>query len=209
MKQKQLIFKRPVKVLQVFRMIYEYGKDEKSFEDRKDKLAWKEIQSGNGYVAKQILYLPAIIQHDKKFTNCQLITIEDEADITPRHEWKIVNGKYERGNNHCFDLRHPRSYEIFRFHNHPLELSLNYSHSSIGDPPRDNFKLGNLDIEKAVEVKINGKLDTSRGRYYKEQYFIFHLLGEFESCIFTDNEHPVAKVVPVERKLIDLVKPLW
>ena len=210
MKQKEQIFKRPVKVLQIFRMIHEYGKEERSFADRKDKLAWKEIHSKNGYVADRVLYLPATIQRNKKFNHCQLITVEDEADVTPQHEWKIINGKYERGNNHCFDLHHPRSYEIFQFHNHPLEVSLKYSQSYIGDPSRDDFILAVLEKDVVVEVKINGKLDTSRGRYYKEQYFIFHLLGEFESCCFlTDKHPPVVKAVPTERKLVDLLKPLW
>jgi hypothetical protein len=210
MKQRELLFKRPVMVLQVFRMIHVYGKEVKSFADRKDKLTWKELQSKNGYVADGVLYLPASILEDKQFANCQLITIEDEADVTPQHEWKIVNDQYAKGNQHCFDLHHPRSYEIFRFRNNPLAVSLNYSNSSIGDPSRDNFTLATLEKDKAVEVKINGKHDTSRGRYYKEQSFIFHLLGEFSRCCFlTGNHPPVTKHVPAERKLVDLVKPLW
>lgn len=210
MKQHFQLFKKQVRVLQVFRMINEYGKDEKSFADRKDKLVWPIIQSPNGYVADGILHLPESIRQESLSANCHLITIEDEADLTPQPEWKIVNGKYERGHHHCFNLHHPRSYEIFRFHQHPFEISLNYDYSYIGDPSRDNFSLATLENGMAVEIKINGKLDTSRGRYYREQYFIFHLLGEFDKCCFLkDNHSPVSKTVPAERKQVNLLKPLW
>jgi hypothetical protein len=210
MVQKEITFNKPAKLVQVFRMINEYGKDEKSFADRKHKLVWKEISSKSGYVADGKLYLPGTVQNDKKFGNCDLVTIEDECDLVPKHEWKIINGKYEKGNSHCFNLHHPSQYEIFRFHKDPVELSLNYSYSYIGDPSRNSFTLAILEKDVPVEVKINGKLDTSRGRYYKEQYFIFHLLGEFDRCcILKDTAAAVIKRVPAERKVVDLLKPLW
>jgi hypothetical protein len=206
MVKKEIVFQKPAIVLQVFRQINEYTKDEKSFAVRKEKLKWKEMASLNGYVANGSLYLPSSLLEDRKFGNCDLITIEDEADSTPQHEWKIINGKLEKGNNHCFNLHHRSAYEIFWFtNNNPLQLALNYSSAYVGDPSRDSFTIAALEKGCPVEVKINGKMDTSRGRYYKEQCFVFQLLGEFDRCfLLEDNATPVYKQLPEGRKLVDL-----
>jgi hypothetical protein len=210
MKHQEIVFNKPAKVVQVFRMINEYGKDEKSFADRKDKLVWKDIASKSGYVKDTELYLSSSILNDKKLGNCHLITIEDEADITPQHEYKIINKKYGKGNNHCFNLHHRSSFEIFYFQHDPIELSLNYSYYYIGDPTRDNFVITILEKDVPVEIKINGKIDSSRGRHFKEQNFIFHLLGEYDRCfILNDTDAAIVKTVPENRKVIDLLKPLW
>jgi hypothetical protein len=210
MKHQQVIFKKPVKVLQVYRMVNEYGKDEKSFADRKEKLVWKPIASSGGYIANGILHLPEIIEQDKKFSNCDLVTIEDEADITMQQEWKLINKRYEKGSNRCFNLHHMNTYEFFGLRNIPLELSLQYDNTIVGDPSRDNFTLATLEVNMPVEVKINGKHDTSRGRYFKEQYYVFHLLGTFDRCLFlTSKDKAVTKTIPSNRKLVDLIKPLW
>jgi hypothetical protein len=211
MEKKEIIFQKPAKLVQVFRQINEYTKAEKSFTDRKEKLQWRQMDSPNGYLSNGRLYLPSSILADKKFGNCDLITIEDAADVSSRPEWKIINRKYEKGNNHCFNLHHRSAYEIFWFQDKdPLHLVLNYSSSYIGDPTRDNFTIAALESNCPVEVKINGKLDTSRGRHYKEQCFIFQLLGEFDRCfLLEENEAPVSKQVPANRKLVNLLKPLW
>lgn len=210
MKHDQVIFHKPAILLQVFRMINEYDKTEKSFAERKDRLVWKGISSRNGYVADGALYLPDSIQQDPKFKNCDLITLEDEADITPQQEWKIIGKHYEKGNNHCFNLHHVSTYEFFGFKNDPVELSLKYNASLVGDPSRDNFVLTTLEKDNPVEIKINGKMDTSRGRYFKEQYYIFHVLGVFDKCfLLTEADKAVIKMVPEKSKVIDLLKPLW
>ena len=211
MEKKEIVFQKPAKLVQVFRQINEYTKAEKSFTDRKEKLQWRQISSPNGYLANGRLYLPSSILADKKFGNCDLITIEDAADVSARPEWKIINGKYEKGNNHCFNLHHRSGYEIFWFQGKdPLHLALNYMNSYIGDPARDSFTISVLENGRPVEVKINGKLDTSRGRHYKEQCFIFQLLGEFDRCfLLEENEASIIKQVPANRKLVNLLKPLW
>lgn len=210
MKHEETIFKKPVKILQIFRMVNEYGKDEKSFANRKDKLVWKPMSSSNGYVVNSILYLPHTIQQHKKFGNCDLITIEDESDVTLQQEWKMINIRYENGNNHCFNLHHINTYEFFGFRNNPVELSLQYNNTIVGDPSRDNFTLSILEDNVAVEVKINGKHDTSKGRFFKEQYYVFHLLGTFDRCFFlTEKDKPIEKTIPSNRNMIDLIKTLW
>ncbi len=191
-------------------MVNEYGKSERSFADRKDKLVWKTISSINGFVSDDLLYLPVTIQQESKFNNCDLITIEDESDVTPQQEWKLINKRYEKENNHCFNLYHLNTYEFFGLRNDPIELSLQYNNTDVGDPSRDNFILAILEKDVSVEIRINGKHDTSRGRYYKEQYYIFHLLGEFDRCLLLKEDHkPTNKTVPANRKVIDLLKPLW
>jgi hypothetical protein len=211
MSREEIVFQKPAKLLQVFRQINQYTKQEKSFSRRKENLKWKEMASMNGYVANGSLYLPSSVLADKKFGNCDLITIEDEADITPQHEWKIINGKYERGNNHCYHLHHRSAYEIFWFKGKdPMHLALNYSSSYVGDPSRDSFTIAAMEEGCPVEVKINGKMDTSRGRYYKEQSYIFQLLGEFDRCfLLKSNDGVVYKKVPEKRKLVNLLKRLW
>lgn len=210
MVRKEIVFQKPAKLLQVFRQINEYTKEEKSFADRKEKLKWKEFSSLNGHVANGDLYLPGSILADKKLGNCDLITIEDEVDVTPQQEWKIINGKYEKGNNHCFHLHHRSAYEIFWLKDKDsLQLALNYTAAYVGDPSRDSFTIATLEKGCPVEVKINGKMDTSRGRYYKEQCFIFQLMGEFDRCVLLENGESVVKQVPGDRKLVDLLKPLW
>jgi hypothetical protein len=211
MVKKEIVFQRPAILVQVFRQINEYTKDEKSFADRKEKLKWKEMVSLNGHVANGSLYLPSSVLADRKFGNCDLVTIEDDADITPQQEWKMINGKFEKGNNHCFNLHHHSGYEIFWFANrNPVQLALNYSSAYVGDPSRDSFTIAALEKDCPVEVKINGKMDTSRGRYYKEQCFVFQLLGEFDRCFLLESHaSPVYKQLPESRKLVDLLKPLW
>lgn len=61
MKLQSVIFKKPFKLVQLFRNINTYGKDEKSFEDRKEKLAWKSIQSTSGYLKDEVVHLPASV----------------------------------------------------------------------------------------------------------------------------------------------------
>jgi len=108
-------------------------------------------------------------------------------------------------------LHHRSGYEIFWFANrNPVQLALNYSSAYVGDPSRDSFTIAALEKDCPVEVKINGKMDTSRGRYYKEQCFVFQLLGEFDRCFLLENHaSPVYKQLPESRKLVDLLKPLW
>lgn len=210
MKTKEFRFRRKAKLLQIYRMVHEYGKDEKSFADRRHKLAWRDIVSRTGYVENGELFLPQEITGDPKFGNCGLITLEDQDDVTPQRQWKLINGKYHKGDNHCFNLHHPNRYELFGLDKDPLELWLRYQYWLVGDPSRQDFKLADLEGDQAVEVKINGKIDSSYGRYFVERIYIFHYLGEFAGCkLFDGSEGARVKQVPPNRKLVDLWKPLW
>lgn len=202
-------FHKPAHIVQVFRMANRYGKEEKSFADRKHKLVWREMSSTSGYVDNGLLYLPESVSTDKKFGNCALITIEDQCDLTPRGEWKLVNKRYEKGDNHCFNLHHPSGYETFAFFNDPPELWLQHSTSYFGEPSRPNQKLGRLP-DANIEVKINVKFDNDNGRHYMEFQFVFLYLGQFKTCfLLPEKSTPVTKTVPESRKLINLLEPLW
>ncbi|HEX6915512.1 MAG TPA: hypothetical protein VF145_09740, partial [Chitinophagaceae bacterium] len=169
MKLREVIFHRPAHVIQVFRMINEYDKTQKSFADRRDQFQWRPVHSSSGYVADGELYLPEAISRDTIFSNCQLITIEDEADVTVQQPWKLINRRYQKGRNHCFNLHHPSGYELFSFRGDPPEVWLDYNPRIHGDPSREAFLLGSFKSGISIEVKINGKIDAAGRRYYKEQ----------------------------------------
>ena len=220
MKQQEIIFKKPVKVIQVFRNINVYDKTLKSFEDRKDSFEWKEISSKSGYVQSGELFLPEQISDDPIFSDCGLITIEDDKlpTVIPSYEVRYIMPPASNAvapNNRCFKFPGTNELDIFKIKiAEQIELHLNYSYFGIGIPERENFKICELILHKPVEIKINGKIDSSlssrRGRAFKEQAYIFEFIGEFNSCkILKEPFEPVKKRVPEERKLIDLLKPLW
>ena len=67
MKLEQIQFRKSIKILQVFCNINYYGKTEKSFQDRKETMAWREIPSTNGHVIDNELYLPESILKKPRF----------------------------------------------------------------------------------------------------------------------------------------------
>lgn len=227
MKLQEISFKRPVKLVQVFRHVHRYDKSEKSFEDRKEDLAWRPISSKNGHVKEGVLFLPEEVLQDPKLTHCDLITVEDDlqepslwygdqgytyhaALRVPRQE-----GPMRPDFHHCFHLHHPNRLDIFEIRqNEDLELFLRYGYYAVGVPERPNFKLCELKKGSAVEIKINGKTDFSltsrRGRQFKEQHYIFHYVGDFTHCrILKEPYAPFVKEMPADRKVVDLLKPLW
>lgn len=219
MKLQELKLKRPKKILQVFRNINVYGKEEKSFEERKEEVAWKDIKSKSGYVLNNELYLPEKILENPKLMTCNLITIEDENKrinyTTAALRFSRIDTDDKKIKNQCFNLAHPNKFEIFEIkYNDELEVFLKYRYFGVGAPERENFKLCTLKMNCPVEIKINGKTDYSltwrRARVFTEQQYIFHYLGDFDSCkLIKDPFEPVIKHVPDERKVVDLIKHLW
>lgn len=199
----QVTFKRPVSIIQIFRNIHVYGKEGKAYADRAEQLAWKEISSKAGYIQDQQLFLPRTIVDDPSFSGCDLITMEDNNDTgqgTP---------------NRCFHFARRNVLDIFELKKGPLiELHLRYDHFEVGMPKRNNFKLCELKNKEPVAIKINGKLDhtltVGRARTFKEQHYIFEYLGDFDAChLLREPCPPYGKKIPVHRKTVDLIKPLW
>lgn len=210
MKLQEVTFKRPVRVFQVFRNIHVYDKTQKSFEDRKEALAWQEIPSKSGWVVDNELYLPEKILQDPGFTACNLITIEDN------HLVNVARTEYEQESNHCFTLGNFIKLDIFKLKrdHEELELFLQHGYFEVGIPSRDNFKLCTIKKNSPVEIKINGKTESSltarRARQFKEQHYIIDYIGDFRSCkLLREPYDPVIKQVPANRKVVDLIKPLW
>jgi hypothetical protein len=77
MKLQEITFRRPVKIVQVFRNINIYGKADKSFENRKEAMEWKPVSSRSGYVVDNDLFLPEKFFDNNVPGNCEIITLED------------------------------------------------------------------------------------------------------------------------------------
>lgn len=213
MKLQEIHFKRPVKVLQVFFLINRYGKEEKSFADRKEKLALQPVASISGHVKEGALYLPDSISDHPGILGCDLITLED--DLAGNRKDPVFGKKEEVACNRNFSLFRPIPFYIFELKKAALlELHLKYGFFEIGLPSRENFKICELKKEEPVEIRINGKLDHSmssgRQRQFKEQLYVFHYLGDFDSAFLLKPPFSKEKkIIPARRKQINLLKPLW
>lgn len=209
MKLQEIQFKNPVKILQVYKNSYTYGKDQKSFNERKEKADWHPFHSKSGYIKDAVLYLPESIIANDSFTNCNLITIEDE-NKNPE-----FNTGTETVRNQCFQQAHSIKLHIFRIVNEvELEVFLDWGYFEVGTPERENHKIGVLKKEEHLAIKINGKTDASlssrRARVFKEQHYMLQYAGEFTSClILKEPFEPVVKAAPTNTKVVDLLKPLW
>ena len=147
MKLQEIIFKRPVKVLQVYCKIIVYGKAKKSFELRKEETEWQEIPSKSGFVKDSELYLPAEIIDCPNFKECGLITLEDNNRLQAfasedLQKTNVIASNVKPDLNRCFNLHHSNSLHIFEIKNDEyLQLFLNYDQCTIGIPERKNFEL--------------------------------------------------------------------
>ncbi len=208
MKDQHFTFNRPIKILQIFTNILRYTKEDRSFDKRRDRLQWRPVESMNGCIKNGQLFLPpAILQHPG-LEKANLITIKDS--LNPQFNYMEL-----LENNDCFELTASRKLGSFKIKQaEELELHLHYSQFYIGTPKRDNIKLCNLRAGHSVEIAINGKTDFSltgrRDREFTDQYYIFDHLGDFKTCrVLPENTKPVWKQIPAERKLVDMIKPLW
>jgi hypothetical protein len=218
MKLQEITFRRPVKIVQVFRNINIYGKADKSFENRKATMEWKPVSSKSGYVVDNDLFLPEKFFDNNVPGNCEIITLEDNNQqetfsATDLQHKRIIASNNKPDSNRCFKQKNFAKIDIFEIKD-DLELFLKYDQYEVGIPERENFKLCILKRNNPVEIKINGKTDFSmtsgRERTFKEQHYIFEYLGDFGSCkILKEPYESVIKRIPEERKIIDLIKPLW
>lgn len=208
MKPKEIAFHRPVKVFQLFKLVNIYSKEEKSFDDRKERLLWTTELSSSGYVKDNVLFLNENIVDDPDLKNCNLITMEEHKSINYRN--------YEDPpQNRCLNLHHKAIIDEFEIWNKdPLELHI--APSGILETPKraEGFKLCNIVKGQAIEVKHNYKIDStlSKGtrRIFVEQRSIIEYMGEFEHCFLLKHPiTPIQKNIPTNTKLIDLIKPLW
>ena len=205
MKKQEIEFKKPVKVIQLFKNIHIYTKAEKSFELRKDQMQWKDVNSKSGYINKEELFLPEVLLEKKDFQLCEMILLSDNVSSQNSELFVSENQYFLPAPYWRFD-----NFEIKK----NLDIFLRYNEYEIGIPKRDNFKLATLKPGFPIEIKINGKFDynmsSGRERTYKDQQFIIIHHGNYkQATILKEPFTAVKKVIPRERKVIDLIKPLW
>ena len=209
MKQVQSItFKKPFKLIQLFRNINTYGKDEKSFELRKDKIAWKPMQSTSGFVKDSILHLPETILVKPNLQQSDLILMIDDNFKSPQNVVYVEeqNLNFNKNSNINFDFIEIRLVD-------KIEIYLKPGYFETGTPSRNEFKVGELVKNKPISIKINGKRDFSltgrRERTFTEQEYILEYLGDFNEIQIENDLKPVKKTIPTEYKVIDLMKILY
>ncbi|EMR03212.1 hypothetical protein [Cesiribacter andamanensis] len=213
-------FRQPIALVQLHRRLLDYGKELRSFDARKTISQWQEpLYSRSGHVQEGVLYLPQLIVEHPQFQQCTFISLEDrhqaQAEL-PVLASPSCYQQLEPQRNACLDLRHPRSLHIFQLREQDgkIEVHLQWGYFEVGEPRRDNIKLAELEAGKSVEIKINGKRDASlssrRARTYREQAYIFEHLGHFTQARLLPPSAPaVAKQLPQDRKLVDLLKVLY
>ena len=202
-------FKKPVSVIQIFRHILRYGKEDKPSEKRLGFGRWDAINSQSGHLYDGHLYLPDSITEHPHFDDCNLIIMVDDNSAPLDLNGRDVKTHY------CLSLSQPNKFDIFELQaKDDLELYLRYDHFKIGEPAREDFKLCNIRFQHPVEIQINGKLDfalsSRRPRTYLEQYYLFDYWGDFLNAFLMKSPYPnLLKTVPHHRKIINLLKPLW
>lgn len=208
MKTELINFKKPFKLIQLFRNINTYGKDEKSFELRKDKIAWKLIQSTSGFVKDSILHLPETILAKPNLQQSDLILMIDDNFKSPQNvvytEEKSLN--FSKNQTINFDFIEIKLAGV-------IEIYLKPGYFETGIPKRHDFKVAELVKEKPIGIKINGKRDFSltgrRERIFTEQEYILAYLGEFNEIQFEHDLKPIQKTIPNDYKVINLMKTLY
>jgi len=223
MKPREFVFKRPIEVLQIFRSVVLYEKDQKSFEDRAPLMQWQAMSSKSGWAINGELFLPDNITSQADLPVCDLITIEDDNPFCPTLSIATTRRAFAEQYwpktavlNRCLNLQHRRALDIFNIEKaeQGFPLSLRYDYLEIGMPKRSDFLITVLKKNKPVEFMINGKTDFSsswtRERTFIEQHYVLCLLGVFEKCwLMTEPYDPSIKEVPPNRKVINMMKRLW
>lgn len=196
-------FPNAVQVIQLYRKQVRFGKEDKKTFDLKAFWASDLVQANSAFVENGELFLPESMQDQKGFAQFDLMVLVHD----------ILSDKPSEC--HFFQTNSAIPLEIFKIRGKdPLELHLDWSYFSVGDPSRSEMKVCDLVPEKAYEIRINGKTDFSltgrRPRHYLEQVFVVEHLGMFRGCTwFSELELRSTKKLPENRKLIDLRKPLW
>ena len=208
MKAGEIIFPRPLRIIQAYCHTYVYAKNERSYAVRKENTAW-DIESKIGFVSNDRLHLPETFFEDLNLDDCILITMEDYYynKRGPR------GGPMPSGLNRSFNIGTNGRINIFQLHlGNGMELYLDaddkYCH-----PKRDRFKVCELRLHQPVEIKLNYKtfdLNWDTDRMLIEESFIYEYVGDFTSCkLLREPYDYVKKSLPPNRKLVDLRQNLW
>ena len=194
----------PKHIIQIFNKSLSYSKELKSFEDRKDFSKWKsKIISKSGYVENNTAYLSKGKIKAPLNGNTILLIDYNRLEDYEKEENHILNGDI---------VSSVLSWSILKFKKKDrIEVFLNWNYWELGNPKREQFKLGDLKENQPLEIKINGKRDFSfasrRERVFLEKNFIITYLGKVEKIDFlSEDKLKKEKLIPVERKLVNLLK---
>jgi len=208
MKNKQEIqLKRPLQVIQVYRNASMYEKGDPVIENGRDWLRWPEKESVSGYVEQGELYLPEKADGYEDINRYSLLFLLDDFSEKEKDKlfaWKTLSNLYTQISTSLgIDFLHIK-------YNEELELHFNGAKYHWFPKRTAAYQLSLLKKNTPVEVKINGKSDGHHQRYYIEEQYVFEYLGDFNHFkILTNQQMPVHKKVPLERKQIDLRELLW
>ena len=228
-------FKNPIHIIQIFDNSYEYGKDEKSYSKRKSKYIWKEnIVSKSGIIRNGVLIINKetfkILQLNE-FKIILLVDYNTDSEIETLERFNYLNifdyldyhnkndfEKHKLLRNHINRINYvfsgnfirPLYWDCFVFRkNNNISVEFIWDYSKIGMPKRENFKICDLEKNKAIEININGKKDEHK-RIYIEKNIIIEYLGEInEYELITNPNYYFTKEIPKNRKQIKLLKKMY
>ncbi|MEL6535488.1 MAG: hypothetical protein AAFQ98_08755 [Bacteroidota bacterium] len=195
------------RVLRIFHNHNTYFKDQKSFEDRKEQIAWRSpipnlsgvFWDGRWKVPEA--YLPdqgkswnILVAHDFNAESLEKAFSQKlwQSPIIER-EWSPEKQRYLYTPQlvQTWSLHNAyRAFEIFRLEEAEgvFTLHLQYNPYELGEPHRDNFPLCILRPNETVEIKINGKADhtgsSGSRRVYRELCYRLRLSEAFEEVSF-------------------------
>lgn len=203
MKSKTLQFHSPIPIVQLFVNENIYGKEQKPFEARKDALEWKDMYSDKIYCIDNQFFISESVTDLHDFKKSNLII--------------IVNTQQEENKVFCVNMPQSFKFYIFRLvlENEQMIVSLDSNDIWFNIPKRESYKLFDFPPKQVIEVRYNAKSDmkslaTLGQRRFKEQYFIFQYLGEFDCCTtLKQGTKQIGVSIPNVEKVINLTKRLW
>lgn len=210
MKHETISFTKPVTVIQAFHHHYDYLKDQRRFEERKELAAWqKTFQSASGYVSGGELFLPGDIVQADGFKQATHITLED---VQHRGHYHFKQSQP----NYCLNLQTGwADYDSFKLKDlgaEKIEMELNWSFMGYFEPER--YKIAELQPGVVLEIRrnrvVNHSLTGRKERTYTEAFTILQILGTFSQATLLRSPTPiVVKALPQPTKVADLMKQLY
>ncbi len=212
MKARELIFPRPMKLLQSYSNMYWYTKRVRSYSQRDEVRMW-DIRSKHGYVAHGKLYLPENAVEQMNLDTGSLIIMHDSVFAKEKGVF-AVDEREHGGYSICVDVTDGDAgstmFEVKVGDDGALQLHLRDINKL---PKRTGFMISNLRLHEAVEVKLNFKDSLplqGTERYLEDHTYIFEYMGEYDRCyLLREPFDAVAKEVPKRRKEVNLLKEIW
>ncbi|TBW28261.1 hypothetical protein [Gramella sp. KN1008] len=225
-------------VIQIFDNSYEYTKESRSFEDRKEQHAWKkEITSYSGKLDGDTLWLNKsqiknseldksdfifLLDHNsdsiqetlEKFGYLEPHKLQELKQATQSQKLRIIN---EAAYNieHVFYsklLNSAFKWKSFRFYFEQMPvIDLNYDEFKLGKPSRDNFTICSFEKNIPTEIKINGKRDMSLFGRRERTYHEMNIIFNYLGTAnsLKETSEPIIKKIPSPEKTINLLKTLY